>query len=135
MSTPIVVPADLGTYLGDPNIDVDRALLVLNLAQSLCETIVSPLPDGAAAVVLDVAARGFSNPSNAQNQGAGPFTVGYGAVSGGLWLTRTNKAILRRLGGGGGAFTIDTMPATAGQGLPSWDVDGWDTGWQTDTIA
>ena len=45
-----------------------------------------------------------------------------GSGNGGLWLTRQNKTTLRRLAGQGGAFTIDTMPATAGQSLPWWDV-------------
>jgi hypothetical protein len=125
-----VYPEDLGTYLGT-TVDEVRAQQLIDLAQQLCESIVTPLPDGADAVVLDVATRAFSNPSNAQTQAAGPFSAAFGAVGGGLWLTRQNKATLRRLSGAGGAFTIDTMPATAGTGLPWWDTasvtDGdWD---------
>lgn len=123
MSDPIVDPTDLGIYLGITDIDQVRATLILQQAQALCESVVTPLPAGATAVMLDVAARAWANPLNAQQQGAGPFTVGYGAVSGGLWLTQQNKATLRRLAGGGGAFTFDTMPATAGQGLPWWDIN------------
>lgn len=122
-----VTPDDLGTYLGQ-TLDPVRAQLLIDSAVQLCESLVNPLPAGADAVVLDVATRAFSNPTNAQHQGAGPFSAAYGPVGGGLWLTRQNKATLRRLAGSGGAFTIDTMPATAGQGLPWWDNNTWGYG-------
>lgn len=114
-----VIPEELGTYLGT-SVDIDRAQFLLDLAESLCLSIVDPLPDSAMAVVLDVAARAYSNPTAVPQQAAGPFTVG--GAAGGVWLTRQNKATLRRLAGSGGAFTIDTMPATAGSGLPWWDT-------------
>lgn len=132
MSDPICDPSDLCAYLGS-QVDAARATLLLSLAQGLCEAIVSPLPAGAAAVVLDVAGRAYINPGNVQQQAVGPFPVSYGAVSGGLWLTNGNKQTLRLLAGTGGAFTIDTMPATAGQNLNWWDLgvdgpfDDWDT--------
>lgn len=123
-----VQPADLGTYLGDDNINIDRATYLIARATELCESIINPLPSGSDAVVLDVAARAYTNPQNAVQQATGPFSANYGAVGGGLWLTRANKATLRRLGNGGGAFMIDTMPSTAGQNLPPWDAGaGW--GW------
>lgn len=127
MSAPIITPDDLGTYLGNPSIDADRALAVITLAQTLCEAVISPLPAGAEAVVTVVAARAYTNPTNTQSEGAGPFTVGFAPMSGGLWLTRNDKATLRRLGGGGGAFTIDTIPDGAATNLPPWDtgVVGW----------
>jgi hypothetical protein len=117
----MATPDDLGTYLGS-TLDDERAALMLTLATQLCESVVAPLPDGADAVVLDVAARAYSNPQSLQQQSVGPYTAGYGAVSGGLWLTRANKATLRRLAGGGGAFTIETCPDTAGENLPWWDA-------------
>jgi hypothetical protein len=113
----IISPADLGTYLG-ATVDIDRAQFLIDQAVDLCQSIVSPLPDGAASVVLDVAGRAYANPTSVPNQAAGPFTVG--SAPGGLRLTRQNKSTLRRLAGSGGAFTIDTMPATAGSGLPWW---------------
>ena len=122
-----VTPADLGTYLG-VTVDDTRGQYLIDRAMELCLSVVDPLPAGSDAVVLDVAARAFSNPSNVTSQGAGPFPVAYGAVGGGLWLTRQNKATLRRLAGSGGAFTIDTMPTTAGQGLPWWDENAWGFG-------
>jgi hypothetical protein len=117
----VVIPQELGTYLG-VEIDEVRAQFLIDKAAQLCESIITPLPDGGDAVVLDVAARAYSNPSNAQTQAAGPYSATFGAMGGGLWLTRQNKATLRRLAGSGGAFTIDTVPADAGAGLPWWDV-------------
>lgn len=131
MSTPLVFPEDLNTYLGVAvgTIDTARASQILGLAQQLCESVVTPLPVGSEGTVLDVAARAFSNPTNVQSEGAGTFTAAYGSVAGGLWLTRQNKATLRRLAGSGGAFTIDTLPVTAGQNLPWWDVNSFPLGY------
>lgn len=125
LSTPIVIADDLGTYLG-ATVDSARATQLIGWAQALCESVVSPLPAGAEPVVLDVAARAYVNPSNASQQTAGPFSASYAGSIGGLWLTRQNKATLRRLAGGGGAFTIDTTPAGAGQNLSPWDVGQYD---------
>lgn len=132
MSDPIVTATDLSAYLGS-NIDQDRATSIIGWAQTLCESVVSPLPAGAEPVVLEVAARGFVNPTNAVAEALDGFSANYGASRGGLWLTRSNKATLRRLNGGGGAFTIDTTPETAGQNLPWWDTgtvdDSTEVGW------
>jgi hypothetical protein len=116
-----VTATDLGTYLG-ATVDDTRATLILSNATALCESIVTPLPADSDAVVLDVAARAYGNPSNVTQQSVGPYSANYGPVAGGLWLTRANKATLRRLAGGGGAFTIDTTPAGAGTNLPIWDT-------------
>jgi hypothetical protein len=117
-----VLAADLGTYLGVSDIDTNRATYLIGLATQLCESVLTPLPAGADAVVLDVTARAYGNPQNVVQQTTGPFSANYGTVAGGLWLTRANKATLRRLGGGGGAFTVETIPETAGQNLPPWDT-------------
>jgi hypothetical protein len=119
-----VLASDLGTYLG-VTADDARASYLIGLATQLCQSVVNPLPAGADAVVLDVAARAYGNPANVIQQTVGPFSANYGPVAGGLWLTRANKATLRRLAGGGGAFTIDTTPANAGQGLAPWDEGNW----------
>jgi hypothetical protein len=115
---------DFAVYINNPDLDRTRARSVLNRAQRLCETIVKPLPDGAEDVVIDVAERAYMNPTALQSQGLGFFdNEGTAATSvGGLYLTRENKATLRRLAGGGGAFTIDMTPAGAGQNLPWWDA-------------
>ena len=122
-----VTPADLGTYLG-VTVDNTRAQYLIDRATDLCTSLVNPLPTGSDAVVLDVAARAYLNPGNAQTQGTGPYSVGFGPVGGGLWLTRQNKATLRRLGGGGGAFSFDTMPSTAAQNIPWWEQNTWGSG-------
>lgn len=122
VSQSTIVLDDFRTYLSlDGDIDEGRAQQILDLAWILCESVVSPMPAGAEAVVLDVAARAWSNPRNAQSMTTGPYSASFGAVAGGLWLTRQNKATLRRLAGGGGAFSIDVAPASAGQSLPWWD--------------
>lgn len=110
-STPAA--ADLSTYLG-ADVDASRASLLISMAEKLAISVVTPLPAGAEAVVLDVAARGYTNPQNVQFSATGPYSTSYGAVSGGLWLTRQNRATLRRLAGGSNAFSIDSTPADAG---------------------
>lgn len=123
MSDPIADPSDLAILLGS-DVDVDRAALLIELAQQLCESIVSPLPASAEAVVLAVALRAYANPGNAQAQTAGPYSASYGAgASGGLYLSAQDRATLKRLAGRGGAFTIDPTPTDAGTGLQPWDTN------------
>ncbi len=134
MSTPIATPTDLGTYLGDPNLDQNRATLILQLAQDLAEFVVSPLPSTALGIVLSVAARAFNNVTNAQAISLGTAHIGYappGASEGigGLYLSRSEQRLLRLAAGRGGAFTIDPTPSDAGQGLMPWDQNvTWLTG-------
>jgi len=120
MSTPIAVPADLGTYLtGDPtDINVVRATQSLLLAQDLCETIWSSLDATALGTVLAVAARQYGNPTSANNVAIGTGHIGYGAPGasqgvGGLYLSRSDKTTLRRLAGRGGAFSVSVLPVGA----------------------
>lgn len=125
MSDPIVDPTDLGLFLNQPTIDVDRAAMVIGDAQDLCETILSPLPPTAAGIVRRVAARCYTNPSSAHSMGIGSANVSYGSPSsaysvGGMYLSRADKADLRRLAGRGGAFTIDPTATDAGTSLPPW---------------
>lgn len=109
MSTPLVQPSELATFLGVDETQMDdvRARLMLQLAQDLCESIATPLPDSAQGVVLAVAARTFANPEGNTAETVGPYTVQRG---GSLYLTKADKATLRRLTGGTGAFSIDTLP-------------------------
>ena len=117
MSTPLATPTDLETYLGltTDSIDAGRATLILDLAQSLSEAIVNPLPAAAKAVVLAVAARAYNNVTSAHQMGLGSAQVSYGAQNssmgvGGLYLSRSDKATLRLLAGRGSAFSADTLP-------------------------
>lgn len=137
----LVVSVDeFSTYLNNPNMDYDRAVLILGLAQKLCQTVVSPLPAGSDIVVLDVAERAYSNPTTTgrssaaslYTEGEGLFSdVSPGTVGGGLYLTANNERILRNLAGAGGAFTIDTLPATFTPSLPWWDTSAADGGWDS----
>src|SRR5690348_5508140 len=117
MSDPVAIPDDLETYLGLPTgtIDTNRAQLILDLAQSLCEAIVAPLPASAKAVVLGVAVRAYNNVTSAHQLGLGSAQASFGAQGsnvgvGGLYLSRSDKATLRTLAGRGAAFSADVMP-------------------------
>lgn len=119
MADPIATPDDMAAVLGG-DIDPARAAILLDIAQELCTTIIDPLPANARAVVLGVAVRAYSNPTNVEQQSAGPFAVNYGSAAGGLYLTKQDRATLLRLAGRGGAFSIDLMPAERPP-LPWWD--------------
>jgi hypothetical protein len=126
MSSAIVTPDDLGVYLNLPTINQTRASSFIDWAQALCESVVTPLPTGAEPIVLDVAARGFSNPTNVTQQAVLNSSASYGAVRGGMWLTNANKSALRRLAGMTGVFEVD-MTQTVIQGPPpSWTFADFD---------
>ena len=117
MSTPLASYTDLETYLGmtSGTINAAQATLMLEGAQSLCEGIISPLPASAKIIVLGIAARGYNNVTSATQTSVGSASVSYGVTSpgmgvGGIYLSRQDKANLRRLNGAGGAFSIDTLP-------------------------
>lgn len=129
MSDPLIDPSDLGTYLNDPDIDALRAEFFIDQAQSLCESILSPLPDTARVVVTRVAGRGYvsvTSPRQQQLAAAGsPYSAAGGM--GGLSLYDEDIADLRRLAGGGGAFSVDLLPA----GWVAPATPGWcDADWQ-----
>jgi hypothetical protein len=123
---PTPTATDLDVLLGlNGSIDTARATLLLGLATDLCSSIVTPLPDASRAVVLSIAARAYANPTGMAAQTVGPESVQYGTqyggTAGGIYLTKQDRATLRRIAGTGGAFTVDPTPADAGQGLPVWD--------------
>ncbi|MBQ1163819.1 hypothetical protein KBZ21_38115, partial [Streptomyces sp. A73] len=82
-------------------------------AVALCETVVKPLPDQATAIVLSVAGRAYVNPQQVSYETIGPMAVQRPQGSGGLYLTKADKAALKSLAGRGGAFTVDPTPARA----------------------
>src|SRR5690606_9028776 len=101
---------DLALMLGTP-VDEDPASLMIERAADLCRDIVSPLPDSAKGVILSAAARAYANP-----QGVTQETVGIYNVSrpwAGVYLTRAERAALKRAAGAGGAFSVDMMPSNA----------------------
>lgn len=133
MSDPLIDPGDLATYLNDDSLDTARATDMIGYAQTLCESILSPLPDEAAVVVIRVAARGYVTTTAARQYQLGMADAGYGTQPGpvgGVYLTRADKTDLRRLTGGGGAFSIDLLPADYAPCLPPWDANVSDWGWQ-----
>jgi hypothetical protein len=121
----------LATFLNVTDIDTDRAELLLSLATDKCLGIVDPLPDGSDGVVLDIAARAYTNPSVSQFQAPGPYQPGGPPTMGGLWMTKANIAELRRLAPtGSGAYSVDMTPVDAGAGnywgqLPVDPSDPW----------
>ena len=112
----------LGLLLGLGEIDGDRADLLIATAISLCQTVVTPLPEGAEAVVLSVAGRAYVNPQQVSYETIGPMSVQRPSGSGGLYLTKADKSALKSLAGRGGAFTIDPTPETADPS-PTWPID------------
>lgn len=111
MGTPLATAADLQSFLGvTTGFDSTRATNVLQWAQDLCESVINPLPAAAKGVVLGVAARVYSNPQGLQAQAVGPASAQYLPGTGGLYLTRGEKSALRRMNGGGGAFSITILP-------------------------
>lgn len=113
---------DLGMYLGLGEIDGDRSDLLIRQAVALAQSVVKPLPDDASAVVLSVAGRAYVNPQQVSYETIGPMSVQRPSGSGGLYLTKADKAALKSLAGRGGAFTVDPTPATADPS-PTWPID------------
>ncbi|MFF1341135.1 hypothetical protein ACFVYT_24980 [Streptomyces sp. NPDC058290] len=112
----------LGLYLGLEEIAGDRADLLIEQAVALAQSVVKPLPDEGTAVVLSVAGRAYVNPQQVSYETIGPMSVQRPTGSGGLYLTKADKAALKSLAGRGGAFTVDPTPAAADPS-PSWPVD------------
>lgn len=112
----------LGLLLGLEEIDGARADFLIQQAVNLCLTVVKPLPDEAAAVILSVAGRAYVNPQQVAYETIGPMSVQRPSGSGGLYLTKADKAALKSLAGRGGAFTVDPTPAAASPWV-SWPAD------------
>ena len=109
----------LALLLDLQEINGNRADLLISQAIALCETVVKPLPDQATAVVLSAAARAYTNPQSITYETIGPMSVQRPQGSGGLYLTKADKAALKAAAGRGGAFTVDPTPATANP-IPTW---------------
>jgi len=112
----------LALYLGLEEIAGDRADLLIEQAVALAQSVVKPLPDEATAVVLSVAGRAYVNPQQVSYETIGPMSVQRPTGSGGLYLTKADKAALKSLAGRGGAFTVDPTPLAADPS-PTWPVD------------
>jgi hypothetical protein len=113
----------LGLYLGLDEIQGARADLLILQAVALAESVVKPLPDQATAIVLSAAGRAYVNPQQVSYETIGPMSVQRPSGSGGLYLTKADKAALKSLAGRGGAFTVDPTPEAASP-WASWPLDG-----------
>lgn len=130
MADPIVDVPDLAVYLNDPSIDADRAAAFITDAQTLCESVIEPLPVTAAIVVKRVAARAYvtaASSRTAQLQAAGSPYAGNAATW--VYLTQYDIEDLRRLNNTGGAFSVDLLPAgyTPPASWTALTVGDWDT--------
>lgn len=125
---PIATSDDLGTYLNDSTINVARAQQLIEFAQQRCELIVSPLPDAAVGVVLQVAARAYVSITAARQVQLGDADAAFGAAPGpvgGIYLMASEEKALRNMAGSGGAFSIDLLPADYVLPVFSYGAD-WD---------
>lgn len=119
-----VTAEDLALYLDLAEINGARADLLIAQAIALAESIVSPLPDSASAVILAIAGRAYANPQGVSYETIGPIAVQ--RPQAGLYMTRDERRTLQRLAGRGGAFTIDPTPADADPTVSrpiEWDGD------------
>src|SRR5690349_19828846 len=87
--------------------DSDRGDFLIAQAEMLAESIVSPLPAGAETVVLSAAGRAFANPQGITAEALGPYSVTRPMA--GVYLTKSERSALRRLSGGGNAFSVDQI--------------------------
>lgn len=108
--------ADLGIYLGlGSTLDDGRARLVLDLTLQRVAGVVSPIPDEARPIVLDVAGRAYLNPQATETETVGPFGRTFRAP--GVWLTERERTDLRGLVGPRGAFTINPIHPRPDRGV------------------
>jgi hypothetical protein len=119
-----VTAEDLALYLGQDTIDGTRAEFLIEQAVTLAASIISPVPDTAKPVVLAAAARAYINPQavTQEQETVGPYSHSVQRPQAGLYFTRAEQAILKRLGGRGGAFTVDPTPADVDPDV-SWPYD------------
>lgn len=102
---PDALVTDLATLLAPAPIDEDRAKLIVELAIQRAAGVVSPVPDAAKPIVLDVALRGYTNPQGVQSQAAGPFSQTFRAP--GVYLLDNERNDLAALAESRrGAFTV-----------------------------
>jgi hypothetical protein len=117
----VITAEDLGLYLGFAEIDGTRADFLINQALTLAASIVNPVPDAAEPIILAAAGRAYANPQSVTQETVGPYSVQRPAA--GLYFTRAEQAILKRLAGRGGAFTINPTPTTGVDPYASWPWD------------
>jgi hypothetical protein len=108
----------LSLKLASTEVDVDRAELLLDLAQGLIVDEIGaqdPWPTAAKTVALAAAGRAYRNPQAYRRQASGPFSADYNAEEMGVYLTGSELERLhdwaRRNGGTRGA-PVGSFPAS-----------------------
>lgn len=106
----LVFVDQIATYLGIPQeeLDEERAQLLIDIATDLVTAIIADPPESAAAVIYSSVARAYVNPMGVSNEVIGPYQAQ--RPTGGVYLTKAERATLRRLSGGGSAFSYDLLP-------------------------
>ena len=109
-----VVVEDLRVLLGlsEALFDMARGTLVVSLAVNRAETVLTPVPDTAHAIVLGVAARAYTNPTGVESEVAGPFQRRFAVPTVELTAQEEEKlkALAAAAAGLRGAFTITPGP-------------------------
>jgi hypothetical protein len=114
-------PSDLQTFLGVDSVDINRATYLLTAVTARLQSYVNPLPDGAYALAVEIAAQAYARPLLVKSETTGPYTVVPGG--GGILVTKAQIRELRLMANKGSAFTIDPTPVGAGSGLSPWDTN------------
>lgn len=103
------VVADMATLLRPATVDMERAATVVELAMLRVSMVVSPIPEGARPILVDMSMRAYTNPQSAVYETAGPFSRSFREA--GVYLKPNERADLEALGAaaaghGAAAFTI-----------------------------
>lgn len=103
------VVADVATLLRPAVVDMERAERIVVLAMLRCSMVVSPIPEGARPILVDMAMRAYTNPQSAVYETAGPFSRSFREA--GVYLKPNERSDLEALaatatGTGAAAFTI-----------------------------
>lgn len=130
MSGPLITPTQLGTYLGDESINVDRAAMIIADAQDACESVVNPIPANKVYVLRRVALKAYTAGGNQgrgyQLQKADADQVVAVAYSG-VQLSAADRADLlgdEEVAAPFESFTIRTTPQPPLVGHPSFGPYG-----------
>lgn len=110
MSAPTSIELEL---LVGRDINHDRGEFILSHLGNLAASYVEPMTDAAWSVVLLAAVRLYVNSSGATQQSIGTEAASFTIA--GVNFTRAERIELKRLGGRGGAFTVDPTPEDAGE--------------------
>lgn len=113
MGTPVATSDDLATYLGT-QVDDPRMTVLLGYAQDRLEAIKTPCPTAAAGIVVEIAARAYTNPNSLTSVAVGTGHVGMATTAlggiGGIYVSKEQRSAYRSMTGGTAAFSVDVMP-------------------------